>query len=283
MPLITRINQLKPVSNDNANRSAMKPKQRATHKKKDPAAYQQRSYRRHMASDGLIRCQVTIRETDLLILADADVSAPAAHLVLQCRAQLENYISRHPDFLTTLIPLDMDPIAPPMVKEMLQAAILTGVGPMAAVAGAIAEFVGRDLLTTATDEIIIENGGDIFISRHQESVSAIFAGDSPLSNKVGIKIPVRFMPLGICTSSGTIGHSLSFGQADAVTVLAPSAALADAAATRLGNEMKKKSDMNRALATAKTISGLHGVVIIKDDQLGVWGDIELVPLHAAKK
>ena len=252
-------------------------------KKIDPASYRKRDYRRHMDADGLTRCQVSIRETDLLILAAGDVSAQATQLVLQCRAQLENYISRYPDFLTSLVPLPMDPVAPPMVREMLQATILAGVGPMAAVAGVIAEFVGRDLLAAATDEVIIENGGDIFMARHQESVSAIFAGASPLSNKIGIKIPVRFMPLGICTSSGTVGHSLSFGQADAVTVLAPSAALADAAATRLGNEMKNISDMNRALATAKSIAGLLGVVIIKDDQLGVWGDIELVPLHGTEK
>jgi hypothetical protein len=251
-------------------------------KKADPLSYRERGgYRRHMAADDLLRCRVTIRETDLFILAAGDVSAQAAHLVLQYRAQLENYISRHPDFLTSLVPLAMDPLAPPLVRDMLQAGWLAGVGPMAAVAGAIAEFVGRDLLASATDEIIIENGGDIFMSRRQESVSAIFAGSSPLSNKVGIRIPARFMPLGICTSSGTIGHSLSFGRADAVTVLAPSTALADAAATRLGNEVKNVSDFSRALATAKTIAGLLGVVLIKDDQLGVWGEIELVPLHLA--
>lgn len=252
-------------------------------KRKDPASYRKRDYRRHMDADGLTSCQVSIRETDLLILATGDVSAQATQLVLQYRAQLENYISRSPAFLTSLTPLAMDPIAPPMVREMLQAAILTGVGPMAAVAGAIAESVGRDLLAGPAVEVIIENGGDIFMSRRRESVSAIFAGTSPLSNKVGIKIPARFMPLGICTSSGTIGHSLSFGQADAVTVLAPSAALADAAATRLGNEMKTIADMTRALATAKTIAGLLGVVIIKDDQLGVWGEIELIPLHGTEK
>ncbi|MBU0966491.1 MAG: UPF0280 family protein [Proteobacteria bacterium] len=255
----------------------MKPKFKG--KKPDPLSYRQRDYRGIMAPEAMTRCQVSVRETDLLILADRDVSEQAAQLVMQYRSHLETYISRHPEFLTSLIPLAKDPLAPPIAKEMMRAASLTGVGPMAAVAGAIAEFVGRDLLKTVTDEIIIENGGDIFMFRKQDSSAAIFAGTSPLSNKIAIKIPKSFMPLGICTSSGTIGHSLSFGQADSVTVLASSASLADAAATRLGNELTQKTDMNHALAVARNLPGLQGVVIVKDDHLGVWGDIELAPLH----
>ncbi|MBU4263615.1 MAG: UPF0280 family protein [Proteobacteria bacterium] len=254
-------------------------KSKRKRKNPDPLSYRQRDYRGIIAPKAMTRCHVSILETDLLILANSDVTTQAAHLVMQYRSHLETYISRHTDFLTSLVPLDKDPLAPPIVKEMLNAATLTGVGPMAAVAGAIAEFVGRDLLKTVTDEIIIENGGDIFMHRHQDSIAAIFAGASPLSNKIGIKIPKSFMPLGICTSSGTIGHSLSFGQADSVTVLAASASVADAAATRLGNELTKKTDMNHALAVARNLSGLRGVVIVKDDHLGVWGDIELAPLH----
>lgn len=247
-------------------------------KNPDPLSYRQRNYRGIIAPEAMTRCHVSIRETDLLILAGCDVTAEAAHLVIQYRNHLETYISRHADFLSSLIPLDYDPLAPPIVKDMLHAARLTGVGPMAAVAGAIAEFVGRDLLTTSTDEIIIENGGDIFMCRRQDSIAAIFAGTSPLSNKIGINIPKGCMPLGLCTSSGTVGHSLSFGQADSVTVLAPSTSLADAAATRLGNELTQKTDMNHALAVARNLPGLRGVVIVKDDNLGVWGEIELVPL-----
>ncbi|MCK9295667.1 MAG: UPF0280 family protein [Desulfobulbaceae bacterium] len=252
---------------------------KAKGRKPDPLSYRQRDYRGIMAAEGMTRCQVSIRETDLLILADRDVTDQATHLVMQYRSHLETYISRHAEFLTSLIPLATDPLAPPIVKEMLRAAQLAGVGPMAAVAGAIAEFVGRDLLETAVQEIIIENGGDIFMSRQQDSRAAIFAGTSPLSNKIAMKIPKSFMPLGICTSSGTIGHSLSFGQADSVTVLAPSASVADAAATRLGNELREITDMNNALAVARNLTGLLGVVMIKDDHLGVWGEIELAPLH----
>ncbi len=231
-----------------------------------------------MASSGLTETYLSIKETDLLILAEKDVKDIATRLVLQFRSQLENYIDSQPDFLTALVPLDMNILAPPIVKEMLAAGQQAGVGPMAAVAGAMAEYVGKELLKSTTDEITVENGGDVFMYRKQESIASIYAGTSPLSYRVGIKIPGNLMPCGICTSSGTIGHSLSLGQADSVTVLASCTALADTAATRIGNEMKDKTNMNHALAIAQEIGDLHGVVIVQNEQLGVWGDIELTPL-----
>lgn len=163
---------------------------------------------------------------------------------------------------------------------MLKAAAAAGVGPMAAVAGAIAEYVGKGLLAAGQDEIIVENGGDIFLQRRAECIAAIFAGQSPLNQKVGIKIPPDRMPLGICTSSGSIGHSLSLGLADSVTVLASSVPLADAAATRIGNEVSGESQeiISRALEVARSIPGLLGVVIIHGEQMGAWGDINLVRL-----
>jgi ApbE superfamily uncharacterized protein (UPF0280 family) len=148
---------------------------------------------------------------------------------------------------------------------------------MGAVAGAIAEFVGRELLNSGlTHEVMVENGGDIFIQRHKDCTIGIFAGESPLSYKVGLRIKQETMPIGICSSSGSVGHSLSLGTADAVTVLAKNTAIADTAATRLGNEMQE--NMNHVLETARTFPDIMGVVIIKDDKLGVWGDIELVQL-----
>lgn len=245
-------------------------------KKKTPSSYQKRSYRNIVDPSGLVSSYVTVRQTDLHILAPAVVEEQAYHFVYQYRNQLENYIASLPDFLTALLPLPLDPLSPPMVREMLKAAAAAGVGPMAAVAGAIAEFVGRDLLAAGQEEVIVENGGDIFLSRKKECTAAIFAGESPLSNQVGLRIKPGQMPLGICTSSGTVGHSLSFGKADAVTVLARSTLLADAAATRLGNEVKDKRDINKALGIAEKIPGLMGVVIIKDRELGAWGEVELV-------
>ncbi len=127
---------------------------------------------------------------------------------------------------------------------MAAAAQTAGVGPMAAVAGAIAECVGRELLEFSP-EVIVENGGDIFLKVSHRRTVGIFAGDSPLTGRIGIQIEARDTPLGVCTSSGTVGHSLSFGRADAVVVLAPAAALADAAATAIGNRVSRKEGHRR--------------------------------------
>jgi ApbE superfamily uncharacterized protein (UPF0280 family) len=162
---------------------------------------------------------------------------------------------------------------------MLDAARAAGVGPMAAVAGAIAEFVGKELLAAGTAEIIIENGGDIFLHRNKDCLVSIFAGRSPLSQKVGIRVPVAHLPLGVCTSSGAVGHSLSLGKADSVTVLARSTPLADAVATRLGNEVSVEDDIDRALQTAQSFPDILGVVIILGDRLGAWGAVDLVRIH----
>jgi uncharacterized protein len=246
--------------------------------KKSPLAYIKREYRLQLESKGLVVSEVKVGETDLHILAESDVVKQATHSIIHYRTQIENYIVSKPSFLTSLKPLLSDPLAPPIVKEMLAAGACADVGPMAAVAGAIAGYVGNDLMAEGFNEISVENGGDVFLNRSKESVAAIFAGASPLSNRIGIKIPETMMPLGICTSSGTVGHSLSLGQADSVTVLSPSVAFADAVATRLGNEIKKVEDLDHALAIAKGLSDIIGVVIVMGSKLGAWGDIKLEKL-----
>jgi ApbE superfamily uncharacterized protein (UPF0280 family) len=250
-------------------------------KKISPESYQDRTYRQNIAAQGLVSTYVSVKETDLHIMASREVKQQALDLVYQYRNQLENYIAAHPDFLTSLVPLAMDPLAPAIVKEMLKAATAADVGPMAAVAGAIAEYVGRDLLDKGVQEVMVENGGDIFIKRDRECVAAIFAGQSPLNRKVGIRIQASRMPVGLCTSSGTVGHSLSLGKADSVTVLAPSALLADAAATRLGNEVSAagRQNINDVLAVAGTIDGLLGVLIICGKHMGIRGEIDLAGLY----
>jgi ApbE superfamily uncharacterized protein (UPF0280 family) len=250
-------------------------------KKISPSDYKKRSYRQSITTpDGLISNYITVKETDLHILAPSGIEEDAYHSVHRYRNQLENYIKAHPDFVTSLVPLKSDTLAPPIVKDMLQAGTDADVGPMAAVAGAIAEYVGRDLLNAGLDEVIVENGGDIFLKRNDDCVVAIFAGESPLSQKVGINVPAGSMPLGICTSSGTVGHSLSLGKADSVTVLSGSTPLADAAATRIGNEVATggQKSINRAMEFAGSIPGLFGVVIICGEQMGAWGAIELIGL-----
>lgn len=251
-----------------------------TQKKKrpDPASYRIRSYRDLDGHGALAAFTVSLRETDLAILASTDLAGPARDAVLLYRSQIESQIAAQPLFRSTLLPLPFDPLAPPLIKSMLAAGLAAGVGPMAAVAGAIAEYVGRDLLAAGAEEVVVENGGDIFLARSRESLVGVFAGSSPLSGRFAIRIPQSLMPLGICTSSGTVGHSLSLGEADSVTVLAADTALADAAATRLGNAVSVRAGIKPALDLALQIKGLLGVVIICGEEIGAWGAVELVPL-----
>ena len=148
---------------------------------------------------------------------------------------------------------------------------------MATVAGAIAQFVAKGLLQI-TDQVIVENGGDIFLSVNRQATVSIFAGKSPLSEKIGLVIPIRQMPLGICSSSGTVGHSLSMGVTDVVCIISSSAVLADGAATALGNKIKSKKDLKRVGAWADQINGISGGLAIVEDRMATWGDIELVGL-----
>ena len=251
---------------------------------KKPESYRTRSYRQFPDQTDLIATQVLIQETDLHILATRDVKERATELVIQYRLQLEHYIVKHPLFLATLDPMPMDFLAPSLVREMLAAGQQAGVGPMAAVAGVIAEFVGKALAAEGIEEIIVENGGDIYVQRLKECSVAIFAGQSPLSYKVGLRLLPSQMPVGVCTSSGTVGHSLSFGKADSVTVVARSTALADAAATCIGNEVETtlsaKAGVERALAKAGEIEGIEGAVVICGEVMGAMGAVELVRLSS---
>jgi hypothetical protein len=218
-----------------------------------------------------------VKETDLYIRARKNLSRKALKAILKYRASLEDYIERYPSFLTSLSPLPVADNAPKIVKEMARAADKVSIGPMAAVAGAIAEFVGRDLLPFSS-EIIVENGGDIFLNSSKKRVVGVYAGDSPFSGRVALEIEPQETPLGICTSSGTVGHSLSFGRADAVIVLSPSTALADAAATAIGNLIRQGSNIPQGIEFAQSIEELQGIVIIKGDNMGIWGQVKVFPL-----
>lgn len=239
--------------------------------------YEPRTYRHWIKDSDLVSFNVTVKETDLYIRARNNLKAKALEAVVKCRAPLEEYIESHPLFLSSLEPCSVEEDAPAIVREMAQAAQVVGVGPMATVAGAVAEAVGKDLLAYAP-EIIVENGGDIFMKISKTRLIGIYADKSPLTGKIALEISPEQTPLGICTSSGTVGHSLSLGTADAVIALSHSTALADAAATALGNSIKSAEDIALAIEQAQTIDGLDGVVIIKGDKVGLWGKVEVVSL-----
>ncbi len=236
--------------------------------------YEPRTYRHWIKGGDLISFNVVVKETDLYIRASTNLKSKARKLVLKYRHALERYIERHPAFLTSLKPLPVDDNAPHIVKAMSEAASKAAVGPMASVAGAIAEFVGTELLAF-TPEIIVENGGDIYLKSLGKKIIGIYAGESPLSGKIELEIDGADTPLGICTSSGTVGHSLSYGKADAVIVLSQSATLADAAATAIANLIKQPSDIPGGIERAKSIEGVSGVIIIQGDKTGLWGKVKI--------
>jgi hypothetical protein len=236
-----------------------------------------RTYRTRMARPGLTGFQVRVHQTDLMILAARDLGQLATDVVFRERRRLEHYIAAHPGFLESLAPWPADRLAPRLVQAMIRAGSQADVGPMAAVAGAIAQAVGRELLQHSL-EVIVENGGDIFLKISTPATLALYAGPSPLSLKIGLLIPAEQTPLGVCTSSGTVGHSLSLGKADAACVLAPDAALADAAATALGNRIKTPGDIPGALDWLAGIPGVLGGVVIVGDKLGAWGEVQLQPV-----
>ena len=236
--------------------------------------YQPRSYRHWVKDKDLVAFNVTVKETDLYIRARSDLKSQAHELVVKYRQMLEEYIEGHPSFLTSLESVAVADNAPPIVASMAEAAQKAGVGPMAAVAGATAEAVGSELLAFSP-EVIVENGGDIYLKSLNKRLIGIYAGKSPLTGRVGLEINGEDTPLGICTSSGTVGHSLSLGKADAVIVLAPSTTLADSAATAIGNRILKPEDIPVGIEFARSIGGLKGLVIIQGEQVGVWGEVKL--------
>jgi uncharacterized protein len=237
--------------------------------------YEERIYRNQMTPSDLIQFNVTEYESDLQIFAKSNLETEARFEIKKYRNILRKYISEYPEFLTSLVPIKASSDAPEIVKHMCFAAQLAGVGPMAAVAGAVSQYVGLSLLSK-TDEVMLENGGDIYLKTTKERDILIFAGTSPFSNKIALRIPVSTDGLGVCTSSGTLGHSLSFGRADAVVVTSKDTLIADAAATAIGNVVKLPEDISHGLELAKSIRGVQGVVIIIGSKMGAWGNVNLV-------
>lgn len=245
--------------------------------------YEPRTYRLLHSLEGMERFQVTVEETDLDIAITkgryfAGLPLLVTGLVKELRDTFWQYIGQDPDFLTTLAPHEPLPDAPAEVVEMCEASRLAGVGPMAAVAGLFSQKTGL-LLNRYAEDVIVENGGDIWLQSRTTRKVAVFAGNSPFSLRIGLEIEADQTPLGICTSSGTVGHSLSFGKADAVVILAPSAVLADAVATASANLVQGPEDLEKAVNFALSLEGVTGALAIKDDKLAVRGAIKLIPME----
>lgn len=209
------------------------------------------------------------------------VASPAFDLVTRTvveeRRKLERYIGRHPEFLTALVPVVLLEDAPEAALRMAAAAERTGLGPMAAVAGTLAQMGAEAAMAAGCPETIVENGGDIFIHSDTEVTIGIYAGDNAIAGKLAFRLDPRDLPLALCSSSSKMGHSQSFGQCDLATVVAKDGALADAAVTLVCNRIKTEHDLTPVLNEVGAILGIDGILAVKNGKIGMWGKLpELV-------
>ncbi len=243
--------------------------------KSERSIIRERFYRKSSNIPGLEKFQVRIEETDLLVMAEKILKKEVEDEVRKQREIIKSYIKQYPEFYTSFSPVNCRS-EEEIIRLMCDSARMTDTGPMASVAGAIAEITGRKILPV-TGQIFIENGGDIFALIKQDFNVGIYAGDSPVSFRLGLKLPGSDLPVGIATSSGTVGHSFSFGRADAVTVVSGSAALSDGAATYFGNlitgDTIEKDKIEKAI---EKFPFIHGILIVKGKDIFAWGKIELV-------
>jgi len=236
------------------------------------SAHEPRRYRRLVAPEGLVAFEVAVGETDLMVLAERELRDEARAAAREARRQIESHAALRPDFLGARKPLPPPTDAQPIVAAMYAGAQVAGTGPMAAVAGAVAEHVARALAEDSS-EVVVENGGDLFAITSRERLVAIAAPGSPLDGRIALALPPGERAL--CTSSGTVGHSASAGRADAVVVAAADGALADAVATATGNRVSSAEDVQTAVEWARGREGVRHVLVICGETLGAWGDLEL--------
>lgn len=233
-----------------------------------------RTYRASRHNE-LVSFQLVVEETDLWVAAREDLGAPMADHVRFLRGQIKSYAAVHPEFLTSLEPLDAEARAPEIIRRMCTAGQKTGVGPMAAVAGTMAQMLAERFRDSSAD-LIVENGGDTYLfSTRDRHIGILNMPDQ----KVRLCVPVaaREFPCSFCASSARIGHSLSFGKADLVVVRSADASLADAAATALANALTSAEAMDAVLAKAQSWEplGLDGVFTQCEGKIGVWGKMQL--------
>ena len=192
------------------------------------------------------------------------------------RRELLRYINEHPEFKYAMHPVAPAQNAPRIVQEMASAAFKANVGPMASVAGALADVGLRSMLKLGASIAIVENGGEIAAFTEEPIIISILSGDVSLSGRMGFCLGREDCPIGIATSSSRTNRTLSFGEADSVTVIADNASLADAAATAICNSvigLGIKESIERGLERAKRIDGVRGVLIIREGYSGIWGNL----------
>lgn len=244
-----------------------------------------RFYREQMGVTRFRSFTISCKDSDLWIGIDIESFHPqmvdfSFSKLVELRYSLESYIKFNPLFGTSFLPVKTIQGDPDVAIEMSKAAKIANTGPMAAVAGAFSESIGKAILKEfRVNEIVVENGGDIFLKLKKKLILSVYAGKSPLSGKIGLEIPASSTPLGICTSAGTVGPSISFGKADAVVIASKNTALADAYATAYGNRVKTADDIRESLELAKKDHKIFSAIIICDGKVGICGQFKMIPIE----
>lgn len=233
-------------------------------------------YRNRVRSRERYNYRVIYKYSDLLISSNKDIGERIREPLMEVYGQLEFCIERDPLFLKSLVPIEVKSYFPPIVKKMCQKASVFKVGPMATVAGAVCEYLAQALFNYCS-RLIIENGGDIYIKTNRDIISDIFLKNKYFKDRIKLLIRAGSTPCGLCSSSGSFGHSLSLGKSDLVTVLAKSPISADGAATAIANKINTPADIQTNIEYFKDLDEIEGILIVKDSKIGIWGNLELAP------
>ncbi len=227
--------------------------------------------------DSYFKTELHIKQTHMKLQSDSkEAILNVKNAVINTRILLEQYILSHPNFVTSLEPIEVDLSAPDFVRSMMRAGLLADVGPMAAVAGGLSEIATEAMVRVGCNLALADNGGDISIKGKMPITIGVYAGDNKITKSVGFKIKPGDLPLGICTSAGTVGHSISLGDADAVIIFSNSAFLSDAAATSVANVIKHndpEGSIQKGLEKAEEIEGVIGCMIFSDELVGKTGKL----------
>lgn len=231
-------------------------------------------YRKNISVAGKYCYRLRYKYSDIYITSDSDISGKISEPVIRFYSQLEKVILKDRGFAESLSPVNIHNDYPPLIKEMCSYTSIFNVGPMAAVAGAVCESIAGNIKDDCSF-LMIENGGDVYIKSSTRVSAALFTGSKYFPENLNILIDPLDTPCGLCSSSGIMGHSLSLGRSDLVTVMSGTTIAADAAATAIANSINSKPDVDRALEKYRHYSQVKGLIILKDDRLAIWGDLQL--------
>ncbi|MCL5770657.1 MAG: UPF0280 family protein [Actinobacteria bacterium] len=219
--------------------------------------------------------KVSYKYSDLFIVSKIDIYKKIIKLLPDFYRIIQEFIKKYPSFAKTLNSFNPKDDFPDIIKKMCQSSVIFKVGPMASVAGAVCQYLAQTL-SKNNPYLSIENGGDIYIKSPSDIVTGLFLNNKYFKDNIKIKIKKDILPCGIASSSGTLGHSLSLGKSDLTMIICKSPVLADAAATAVGNMVTTKDDIQKTINYFKKFEEILAIIIIKDDKIGLYGDIELV-------